>query len=106
MDTEITQQVTPRQVAHRLKLVLDPEVGINIVDLGLVYGIICQDADVKVTITMTSMGCPMTHYIRMSIKNVLSKMQNVRNGEIELVWSPVWSSSMINHDVLPSRGKR
>ncbi|HKI46719.1 MAG TPA: metal-sulfur cluster assembly factor [Balneolales bacterium] len=95
------QQVTPRQVAHRLKLVLDPEVGINIVDLGLVYGINCQDADVKVTVTMTSMGCPMTHYIRMSIENVLSKMQNIRNGEIELVWSPAWSPSMINPEVLP-----
>lgn len=101
----MTQQVTPRQVAHRLRLVLDPEVGLNIVDLGLVYGISCQENEVEVTVTMTSMGCPMTHYIRMSIETVLSKMRNVRKGKIELVWSPAWSPSMINPDVLPHRGK-
>ncbi len=90
-------------MAHRLKLVLDPEVGINIVDLGLVYGIICKEANVTVTVTMTSMGCPMTRFIRMSIENVLSKMPNVRKGEVELVWSPAWSPSMINPVVLPSK---
>lgn len=100
------QKVTPRQVAHRLKLVLDPEVGLNIVDLGLVYDISCREDEVKVTVTMTSMGCPMTHYIRMSIENVLSKMQNVRNANIELVWSPAWSPSMINPGVLPSRRRK
>lgn len=93
-------------MAHRLKLVLDPEVGINIVDLGLVYGIICKEAIVTVTVTMTSMGCPMTRFIKMSIENVLSKMPNVRKGEVELVWSPAWSPSMINRVVLPTKRHR
>lgn len=106
METEISQQVTPRQVAHRLKLVIDPEVGLNIVDLGLVYGITCQNTSVKVHVTMTFMGCPMTRYIQTSMENVLSKMPNVEEWEVELVWSPPWSPAMINPEVMPPRRGR
>ncbi len=106
VEQKTSNEVTPAQVAHRLKLVLDPEVGLNIVDLGLIYGIDCRDAHVTVTVTMTSMGCPMTHFIRMSIENVLSKMPNVQKGDIELVWTPAWSMEMINPDVMRRRRVR
>lgn len=93
-------EITPKSIAHRLKLVLDPEIGINIVDLGLVYGITCEDDTVDVKVTMTTMGCPMTRYINMSIENVLSKMPGVCHSSIEVVWSPAWSPGMIAPGVL------
>ena len=99
MDTEIKQQVTPRDVAYRLKLVIDPEVGLNIVDLGLVYNITCRDTSVNVAVTMTFRGCPMTRYIQTSMENVLSKMPGVEEYDVELVWVPSWSPAMIDPSV-------
>lgn len=90
-----TIEITPKTIAHRLKLVLDPEVGLNIVDLGLIYDIHCKDGNVSIKVTMTTMGCPMTRYIRMSMENVLSKIEGVDHADIELVWSPSWSPKMI-----------
>lgn len=92
-----------KKIAQRLKLVLDPEVGLNVVDLGLVYDIVCDESSVKVKITMTTMGCPMTRYIQMSMKNVLSKIPGVEHFDIEIVWSPAWSPKMINPEVLSRR---
>ncbi|HKJ33483.1 MAG TPA: metal-sulfur cluster assembly factor [Balneolales bacterium] len=92
-----------KKIADRLKLVLDPEVGLNIVDLGLVYDIFCEENAVKIHVTMTTMGCPMTRYIRMSIENVLSKIPEIEQSEIEIVWSPAWSPKMINPKVMARR---
>ncbi len=96
-------EINPKLIAHRLKLVLDPEVGLNIVDLGLIYDIQCENGNVSVKVTMTTMGCPMTRYIRMSIENVLSKINGVDNTDIELVWSPTWSPKMITPGIFPHR---
>ncbi len=92
-------EITPQKIAHRLRLVLDPEVGLNIVDLGLIYDIRCTNNHVSVKVTMTTMGCPMTRYIRMSIENVLSKINGIDTSDIELVWSPAWSPKMITPGV-------
>ena len=92
-----------KKIAERLKLVLDPEVGLNIVDLGLVYDIQIDQNAVKIMVSMTTMGCPMTRYIRMSIENVLSKIQEIEQFDVEIVWSPAWSPKMINPEVMAHR---
>jgi metal-sulfur cluster biosynthetic enzyme len=100
---EAVGKMDRKVIADRLKLVLDPEVGLNIVDLGLVYDIECSEALVKVTVSMTTMGCPMTRYIRMSIENVLLKIHGIKKPEVEIIWSPAWSPEMIKPGVMARR---
>ncbi|HKJ44593.1 MAG TPA: metal-sulfur cluster assembly factor [Balneolales bacterium] len=100
---EAEGKINRKLIADRLKLVLDPEVGLNIIDLGLVYDIEYSKTTVKVTVSMTTMGCPMTRYIRMSIENVLLKIPGIKQPEVEIIWSPAWSPEMINPGVMARR---
>jgi len=100
---EAEGKINRKLIADRLKLVLDPEVGLNIIDLGLVYDIEYSKTTVKVTVSMTTMGCPMTRYIRMSIENVLLKIPGIKQPEVEIIWSPAWSPEMINPGVMVRR---
>lgn len=76
-----------------LRTVIDPELGVNIVDLGLIYDI-TYDADLQlctVTMTLTIMGCPLTGYLDDHIKAALSALNDVDQVLINLVWEPAWS---------------
>ena len=80
------------QVRDALRQVLDPEAGMNIVDLGLVYGILVVDGEVQVQITMTSAACPMAEMIideaQAAIEATLPQGTPVA---VELVWDPPWT---------------
>jgi metal-sulfur cluster biosynthetic enzyme len=84
------------QVRQALKQVYDPEVGFNIVDLGLVYGIEAEDGKVKIAMTMTTPGCPATSYIEDGVREVAGQVPGVRQVEVELVWSPPWTPAMMS----------
>ncbi|MGE5353043.1 MAG: metal-sulfur cluster assembly factor [Acidobacteriota bacterium] len=78
-------------VMQALKSVIDPEIGINIVDLGLVYGLDIREHFVKVTMTLTTPGCPMHDSMTMWAEKSLRALDPETNVEINLVWSPRWS---------------
>jgi len=79
------------QVKDALKVVNDPEIGINIVDLGLVYDVsVTEDGEVHVTHTLTSMGCPLGPVIEGDIRDALGPMEGVKAVTTELVWNPPW----------------
>lgn len=78
-----------------LKAVLDPEIGINIVDLGLVYGIEKEPGKIKLTMTLTSMGCPLTELIHQQCTMILTRLPNVEDVDVNFVFSPPWSTEMI-----------
>lgn len=79
------------QVKEALKVVNDPEIGINIVDLGLVYDVsVTEDGEVHVTHTLTSMGCPLGPVIEGDIRDALGPMEGVNAVTTELVWNPPW----------------
>jgi metal-sulfur cluster biosynthetic enzyme len=84
--------VNEDQVRDALRLVMDPEAGMNIVDLGLVYGIDVGDAGVHVQLTMTSAACPMADMIfddaYAALEGALPRSTPV---EIEMVWDPPWT---------------
>lgn len=86
---------TPDDVREALKNVYDPELGVNIVDLGLVYETaVAANGDVTVTMTLTSIGCPLGPVITDEIRKVLTGVYGLPAiGEIavKLVWSPPWS---------------
>ncbi len=81
-----------------LKAVMDPEIGINIVDLGLVYYLEKADGHVDVTMTLTSMGCPLTELIQQQVELVLTRLPGVDHAEVQFTFTPPWSTDMISDD--------
>ena len=79
-----------------LRQVIDPEVGCNIVDLGLVYDVAIADGIAEVKMTLTTPGCPMHDSIAGGVKNALANLEGIRDAEVELVWDPPWQPSMIS----------
>ncbi|HXE55181.1 MAG TPA: iron-sulfur cluster assembly protein [Tepidisphaeraceae bacterium] len=80
-----------QQVQQALHDVIDPEVGINIVDLGLVYGVQLDDRRVRITMTMTTPACPLTEQIKRDInERIFERCPGVERVEVDIVWSPPW----------------
>ena len=82
-------------ILETLRQVIDPEMGCNIVDLGLVYSVTITGAKVTVTMTLTTPGCPMHESIRWGVQNALLNLEGVDEAEVELVWDPPWHPSMM-----------
>lgn len=86
---------------HALREVIDPEVGMNIVDLGLIYRIEASDDEktVRVEMTMTSPACPMGEMIVENVETVLhAQLPETVQAEVRLVWEPPWHPSMMSKD--------
>ncbi|MBB5192759.1 metal-sulfur cluster biosynthetic enzyme [Silvimonas terrae] len=84
--------ITVDAVRDALKTVIDPEIGINIVDLGLVYHVDITPDTIKVMMTMTTPACPMGNMLQEDVHDTLgAHFGTTRAVEIELVWEPLWS---------------
>ncbi|WP_318505026.1 metal-sulfur cluster assembly factor [Bacillus sp. T3] len=81
-----------------LEEVLDPELGIDIVNLGLVYEVkVSEELDVEILMTMTSMGCPLAGQIVSDVKIKLSEvLKELRNIDVQIVWSPAWTKDKMS----------
>ncbi len=90
--------VSEDQVREALKQVEDPEIGLNIVDLGLVYDIDVEGGTVNVRMTLTSPGCPVGPQILNGSKMVVQDLEGVEEVNVELVWEPFWTPDRINPD--------
>lgn len=86
----------------RLKTVYDPEIPVNIVDLGLVYGMQTRDVEggkrVEVKMTLTAPGCGMGPTIQADARSRILTVPGVKEAEVELVWDPPWNQSMISEE--------
>lgn len=92
---------TEEQIREALKKVNDPELGQNIVDLGLVYNIFI-DADegfVNVEMTLTSMGCPAAGEIVRQATEAVKSVEGVKDAEVNLVWNPPWKPEMMAEEL-------
>jgi metal-sulfur cluster biosynthetic enzyme len=85
-------------IYEALKQIYDPEVGINIVDMGLIYGLDIDDHKVGVTMTLTSPGCPAGPQILSQVDSYLKALEGVDDVDIQVVWSPPWSPDMLSAD--------
>ena len=84
--------VNAELVRKALKGVKDPELGLNVVDIGLIYDITVSDAgDVHITMSLTSPGCPSGPEIMGDVKMVVMDLEGVSTVEVELVWEPYWT---------------
>lgn len=100
LDAELTQEKVEELVWDQLKTCFDPEIPVNIVDLGLVY--LCElhpheggGFDVKVKMTLTAPGCGMGPVIATDVKTKIESLPNVKQADIEVVFDPVWDRSMM-----------
>ena len=101
----MTVAFTKEDVREGLKQVYDPEIGINIVDLGLVYDADVSDAgDVLVTMTLTSLGCPLGPVIVQEVQGALKELPAIGDIDVKLVWSPPWSPDMMSEDAKDELG--
>ena len=84
------------RIYEALHEVYDPELGVNVVDLGLVYGVdIRADGYITVRMTLTTPGCPMHESLGEGVGRAVSSIPGVTGGEIELAWDPPWDPSMM-----------
>ena len=83
------------ELSAALRQVYDPEVGINVVDLGLIYGVAQRDDCVHVEMTLTTPGCPLHDTIGQAVQRALLRVPGVARSEVELVWDPPWTPLMI-----------
>src|SRR5690625_4876356 len=78
-----------------LENVIDPELGIDIVNLGLIYGVDLDDDGLcTVTMTLTSMGCPLAGHIEEDIRRVLADIRQAKEIEVDIVWDPPWGKEI------------
>ena len=85
-----------KRIKEKLREVCDPELGMSILDLGLVYGIECSDSSVKITMTMTSPMCPYWPVIEREVKETVGGLLKDKKVEVELVWDPPWSPARMS----------
>lgn len=90
--------LTDSEVLEALKDVIDPELGYNIVDLGLIYGVTIANDQVDIVMTMTTPGCPATNYIESGTYERLLRIQGVKDAHVDVVWTPPWDPSMMSPD--------
>ncbi len=89
---------TREDVVEALRQVEDPELGMDIVDLGLMYDVEVEGPKVKVVYTLTSMGCPVGPMIDEQIGQVTRELPGVEEVETELTWDPPWSPEKMSDD--------
>jgi metal-sulfur cluster biosynthetic enzyme len=89
---------TREEVFDALRAVEDPELGMDIVELGLLYDVEVEGPKVHVTFTLTSMGCPVGPMIQEQIRDTVAGMEGVADVEPELTWDPPWSPDKMSDD--------
>ena len=89
---------TKEDVTEALRLVEDPELGMDIVELGLLYDVEVDGPKVKVIHTLTSMGCPVGPMIQENVDQIVRAMPEVEDVEVELTWDPPWSPEKMSDD--------
>ncbi len=101
----MAEKITKEQVYDAIRTVVDPEVGFNLVEMGLIYdAIIDDDNNVKVVMTLSTRGCPLHQMLTQWVKDAVKKIPGVNDVEVEVVWEPAWNISMAEDNVKKALG--
>lgn len=96
---------TEAEVMNSLRFVTDPEIGLNIVDLGLVYNIIIEEAMITITMTLTTPGCPMHSSIISWVQNQVKTLNPGYEVFVNMVWEPRWTPDMMSDEAKQMLGQ-
>jgi metal-sulfur cluster biosynthetic enzyme len=83
-------------VWHTLRTIPDPEFGVSLVDLGLIYHVACDAGEVKVVMTLTTPSCPSGDWIAEGVRTALAALPGVRSVALDVVFDPAWSPAMLS----------
>lgn len=90
--------ITEADVYDALRECYDPEIPVNIVDLGLVYDVKIIDDWVGVKMTLTAPGCPAHTWISQNVRNRLLQIPGIKDADVRIVWEPMWNPSMMSDE--------
>ena len=93
-----TAAFTKEQVVEVIKTVYDPEIPVNVFDLGLVYDVDVEESEVNVVMTLTSPSCPSAKEIPLNIENKITAVLGAEKCLVHIVWNPPWNPQMISED--------
>lgn len=96
--------MTKDSIIKKLKTVLDPELGINIVDLGLIYDVKINKNKVRIKLTLTTPGCPLSPYFARSIEEAVLKVKGVDDVQIDLTFEPPWTPEKMTEEARVTLG--
>lgn len=98
--------ITNEAILEQLKGVIDPELNINIVDLGLIYDIVInqEKGEVEIVMTLTSPGCPLSMVFEEWVPEAAKKVSGVKNARVTLVWEPAWNPDKMSDETKEQLG--
>jgi probable FeS assembly SUF system protein SufT len=105
----LSREQVEHQLWEQLRTCFDPEIPVNIVDLGLIYGCEVTEREgegykAQIKFTLTAQGCGMGQFLKRDIHNKLAAIPGVHEVDVQLVWDPPWNQSMISHDAKQQLG--
>jgi metal-sulfur cluster biosynthetic enzyme len=102
----MSEMVTASDIREALRQVLDPEIGVNIVDLGLVYRIEIEATRARIAMTMTTPACPLVDYLKELVTSaIIDHVPGVNDVEIVIEWEPPWDPGMMSDDARRQLGE-
>ncbi|HXX62341.1 MAG TPA: metal-sulfur cluster assembly factor [Bacteroidota bacterium] len=104
MEEQKTAAVTEHQVYGALKECYDPEIPVNLVDLGLIYDVKIIDDWVGVKMTLTTPGCGMSGMISQNVRNAILRIPGVKDADVRIVWDPAWSPARMSGEAKKKLG--
>jgi metal-sulfur cluster biosynthetic enzyme len=92
------------KIREALRDVLDPELGVSIVDLGLIYDVRYENGVAEIEMTLTSPGCPLAPVIDKKIKEAVKEIPDIKKLTVEIVWDPPWSKDLMSEELKAEYG--
>jgi FeS assembly SUF system protein len=96
--------VSKEAVMTALRNCYDPEIPVNVVDLGLIYDVRVQESTVEVDMTLTAPGCPMSTVISEDVRQKLEQVEGVEHAVVNMIWEPPWTPERMSDDAKKSLG--
>lgn len=94
------------KIRNNLKRVLDPELGVNVVDLGLIYDVsLLEERVAAITMTLTTPGCPLHDSIVGGVRHCIEEMDEIDKADVQLVWEPAWTPERMTEDGRAALGR-
>ncbi len=96
--------ITKEKIYEAISTVMDPEVGFNLVAMGLIYDAKAEGNIANVTMTLSSAGCPLHEMMKTWVKEAVEKIEGIDSCHVEVVWEPAWNITMANDEVQKALG--